>query len=413
MNILRHLKFSSMSVFGMSMLVMMILGGPWMYGTLAIWVVVGIGSDLLLGRDLDESELKATWLLDMFLFLSLPIMLAAIVAFGWYMSSWDPFGIGSVVLNVFGYDMFAARAATTTVQMAVAFLGLGLSFGLIATNVGHELTHRTWSPAAQIVSRWLLALSFDTQFSIEHVYGHHRNVATREDPATAPRGQNTYKFVLKSTIGQNYHAFKLEKERLARLGFDNAWSWRNRMLRGQLMSLVMVGLFAYMAGWLGAITYVALGLYGKTILEYVNFMEHYGIVRVPGHPVEPRHSWNCNHLVSSWILYNLPRHSHHHARGEDPFWQLRAYPQSPMMPYGYLTMVFLTLVPPLYRKVMDPLVIDRDRRFTIPEEWPLIEQQNAESKRPIFINSRAHRENAGSGKGNAGVGMGASAGVAA
>jgi hypothetical protein len=387
----KYLKFSSMTMIGVCYLAMLTLGGAWMWGTMALWLLVAVGGDFVLGRDLDEPEFEATWLLDAFLYLSLPLVLAMAATYAWYLASGDPLGLGAFVHQHLGYDMFAARTATTTPQMVAAFLSLGLTFALIGTNVGHELTHRTWSPSAQLIGRWLLSFSFDTSFSIEHVYGHHRNVATREDPASARRGQNLYWFVVTSTVGQFFHAFKLERERLARHK-QSAWSWRNRALRGQLMTFSLIGLYAYMAGWGGALVFVALALYAKSYLELVNFMEHYGIARVPGQPVEPRHSWNCNQLMSTWILYSLPRHSHHHARGEDPFWNLRAYPQAPMLPYGYLSMILLTLVPTLYRKVMDPLVLEWDRQFSTPGEWPYIERQNRESGSPIFLHSKAHRE---------------------
>ncbi|MGH8506897.1 MAG: alkane 1-monooxygenase [Stenotrophobium sp.] len=387
----KYLKFSSMTMFGVVFLAMLILGGEWLWGTVALWLVVAVGGDFVLGRDLKESEFQATWLLDAFLYLSLPLVLLMAVTYGWYISSGDPFGIGLFVGQHLGYDMFTARAATTPAEMIAAFFALGLTFALIGTNVGHELTHRTWSPSAQLIGRWLLAFSFDTSFSVEHVYGHHRNVATREDPASARRGQNLYWFVVTSTVGQFFHAFKLERERLERQK-QAVWSWRNRVLRGQLMTFSLMALFIYMAGWTGALVFVALALYAKAYLEFVNFMEHYGIARVPGQPVEPRHSWNCNQRMSTWILYNLPRHSHHHAKGEDAFWKLRAYPQAPMLPYGYLTMILLTLVPPLYRRVMDPLVLEWDRQFSVPEEWPYIEQQNSESGSQIFLHSHAHCE---------------------
>ena len=104
-------------------------------------------------------------------------------------------------------------------------------------------------------------------------------------------------------------------------------------------------------------------LYGKSWLELINYVEHYGIVRVPGAPVEPRHSWNCNRRISGYLLYNLTRHSHHHAMGEKPFWQLRAYPDTPTMPLGYLGMVLIALIPPLWDRVMIPMVLAWDARF--------------------------------------------------
>ncbi|WP_428311840.1 alkane 1-monooxygenase [Hydrocarboniphaga sp.] len=405
-NLARHLKYSSMTLVGLSFTILLALGDAYMVAAFAFWILVAVGGDFAFGRDLDEPEYTATWLLDFFLFMSLPVLIGMTVVFAWYLGDGDPLGLGAFVLAHTGYDMVAAKAATSIVELAFGFAAMGLAYVLIGTNVGHELTHRTWSPAAQLVGRWMLAFSFDTAFSIEHVYGHHRNIATREDPASARRGKNVYKFMFTSTLGQFYHGFKLEKERLARQGLS-AFTWKNRAARGQLMTLTIFAFFGYMAGWTGVAVFFLLAVYTKFYLEVVNYVEHYGIARVPGEPVEPRHSWNCNQTMSTWILYNLPRHSHHHAKGEDPFWELRAYPQAPMLPFGYMTMILVALVPPLYRKVMTPKVLDWDRRFSVPAEWPLIEQQNRESGDPVYTRSTAHRESPGKvrsyGTGNAGV----------
>lgn len=390
-NIVRHIKYCSMTLIGLTFTFLLGLGGAYMMAGLAFWIAVSVGGDFLFGNDLDEREYRSTRVLDFFLFLSLPLLVGMTIVYSWYLGDADPFGLGSFVLANTGYDMFAARSATTVLDLGFGFAGMGLSYVLIGTNVGHELTHRTWSPSAQLVGRWLLAFSFDTAFSIEHVYGHHRNIATREDPASARRGQNVYKFLFTSTLGQFYHGFKLEKERLVRQG-EAVLSWKNRAIRGQLMTLSLFALFGYMAGVTGVVVFFFLAFYAKFYLEVVNFIEHYGIARVPGEPVEPRHSWNCNQAMSTWMLYNLPRHSHHHAKGEDPFWELRAYPQAPMLPFGYVTMILIALVPPLYRKIMTPKVLDWDRRFSVPAEWPLIERQNRESGDPTFIGSTAHRE---------------------
>ena len=151
------------------------------------------------------------------------------------------------------------------------------------------------------------------------------------------------------------------------------------MMRGNAMTLTYFAVFAYAAGWKGVAAFAVLTVYGKCYLEFVNFVEHYGMVRVTGAPVEPRHSWNCNKRISGILLYNLTRHSHHHAMGEKPFWELRAYPDTPMMPAGYLTMIVLAMVPPLWNKVMIPRVQDWDRRFAKPEELALIQEANAAS----------------------------------
>ena len=134
-----------------------------------------------------------------------------------------------------GYDVLAARDATTFVQHVSAWIITGLMIGLVGTIPAHELTHRTWDRISMCVGRWLLAFSFDTTFAIEHVYGHHRYVSTAHDPATAPRGRNVYFHIVASTLKGNVSAWHIEVDRLGkkRLG---RYSWHNALIRGHLMS---------------------------------------------------------------------------------------------------------------------------------------------------------------------------------
>jgi fatty-acid desaturase len=229
-----------------------------------------------------------------------------------------------------------------------------------------------------LIGRWLLAFSFDTNFSIEHVYGHHRYVSTLEDPATAPRGRNVYHHILASTIRGNISAWKIEADRLRkkRLGL---YSWHNAVLRGQLMSAMLVALAFAMGGPQAAAFFIVCALWGKSLLEIVNYMEHYGMVRNPATPVQPRHSWNTNRRISSWTMFNLTRHSHHHAQGEVPYQELKPYPDAPMMINGYLTTILIAMIPPLWHKLMTPKVLAWDRDYATAEELDLAARANDKS----------------------------------
>ena len=121
---------------------------------------------------------------------------------------------------------------------------------------------------------------------------------------------------------------------------------------------------------------------GKALLEIVNYMEHYGLVRDPEAPVAPRHSWNTNRRISSWTMLQLTRHSHHHAEGEVPFQDLAPYPEAPMMVQGYLTTILLTLVPPLWHALMVPKLRDWDARFANAAERRLADEANRRSGLP-------------------------------
>ena len=228
------------------------------------------------------------------------------------------------------------------------------------------------------VGRWLLSFSFDTIFSIEHVYGHHRYVSTIEDPATAPRGRNVYFHIVASTIKGNISAWEIEKKRLKRDG-RGPISPFNAVIRGHLMSVLLVAAAYAIGGWVGAGFFVACALWGKSLLEIVNYMEHYGMVRNPATPVQPRHSWNTNKRISSWAMFNLTRHSHHHAQGDVPYQDLKPFPDAPMMVGGYLTTIIATMIPPLWNKLMVPKVLAWDRDYASAEERVLAREANARS----------------------------------
>lgn len=293
-------------------------------------------------------------------------------------SSGDFLGFGAALTQLTGYDLIAARDATFAGHYVSTVLITGLMIGMVGTIPAHELTHRTWDPISMLVGRWLLAFSFDTIFAIEHVYGHHRYVSTTEDPATAPRGRNVYFHILASTLKGNVSAWKIEQKRLKRKG-HSLFGWHNAVLRGHLMSVLLVVAAYVIGGWQTALFFTACALWGKALLEIVNYMEHYGMVRNPATPVQPRHSWNTNKRISSWTMFNLTRHSHHHAQGEVPYQDLKPFPDAPMMVGGYLTTIIVAMIPPLWHRLMTPKVLDWDQRFATDEERLLAIQANARS----------------------------------
>jgi alkane 1-monooxygenase len=148
------------------------------------------------------------------------------------------------------------------------------------------------------------------------------------------------------------------------------------VIRGHLASLALVALAWAMGGWVAAGFFMACAMWGKALLEIVNYMEHYGIVRDPATPVAPRHSWNTNRRISSWSMFNLTRHSHHHAQGEVPYQDLKPFPEAPMMLGGYLTTIIVALIPPLWHRLMTPRVLAWDRDYATPEERRLAAEAN-------------------------------------
>lgn len=380
---LHTLKFSLFHLVGLAATASL-LGGGWgvtagLAGVLALYVL----GDTLAGDDTTTPRLRHPKVLTAQLWLALPLVVLVVFTAVWSVSTGDPLGFGASLGRLTGHDFLAARDATSFGHHASGVVLTGLMIGMIGTIPAHELTHRTWDRTSMAIGRWLLAFSFDTSFAIEHVYGHHRYVSTAHDPATAPRGRNVYWHILASTAKGNVSAWEIEAYRLKKRKLP-LLGWHNVFLRGHAMSAALVAAAWALGGPKAALYFVACALWGKALLEIVNYMEHYGMVREPSTPVAPRHSWNTNRRVSSWSMFNLTRHSHHHAAGEVPYHELRPYPDAPMMIHGYLATIVVALIPPLWHKLMTPKVLAWDRDHATRAERRLAALANARSGREAF-----------------------------
>jgi NAD(P)H-flavin reductase/ferredoxin len=392
-----YLKFGLFHVVGLASAMFLLAGGHYITVGMLTVVLGYLFGDALGGDDTSTPHFQHPAVLTVLLWLALPLLTFICFASVWSVSPNDIFGFGAFVGDAFGVDILATKATTTVWQHIAGVVLTGLMIGMVGTIPAHELTHRTWDSISLYTGRWLLAFSFDTIFSIEHVYGHHRYVSTTHDPATAPRGRNVYWHVLQSSIRGNLSAWVIEANRLKKTK-RSALSFHNRVISGHLMSLSLVLLTALLAGVQAAGYFVLCALFGKALLEVVNYMEHYGMVRDPADPVRPHHSWNTNRRMSSWTMFNLTRHSHHHAQGEVPYHELRPYGDAPMMIGGYLTTIIVALIPPLWHKLMTPKVLEWDRAFATDKERILAARANAKSGIPALM-----REASGQASANASV----------
>lgn len=376
--LLDYLKFFLFHALGLLTLAALVAGGPAITATLLAVSVFYLLGDAVCGDDVSTPRYRYPGILTAQLWAALPLLALIVFAAVWGVSAGDTFGFGAWVQAWSGLDVLAAKAAAGWGHHVSAVLLTGLMIGTVGTIPAHELTHRTWDRMSMAIGRWLLAFSFDTIFAIEHVYGHHRYVSTLQDPATAPRGRNVYAHIVASTVKGNVSAWQIESQRLQRKGHA-VWSWRNAVIRGHAMSAALVAGAWALGGWPAALFFTLCALWGKALLEIVNYMEHYGMVRCPATPVQPRHSWNTNRRISSWGLFNLTRHSHHHAQGEVPYQDLKPFPEAPMMISGYLTTIVVALIPPLWHRLMTPKVLQWDRQHASAEERLLAAQANARS----------------------------------
>ncbi|MGH6645607.1 alkane 1-monooxygenase [Aquabacterium sp.] len=242
-------------------------------------------------------------------------------------------------------------------------VGLALSVGIIngiGINTAHELGHKKLK-----FDRWLariaLAPTFYGHFFVEHNRGHHKNVATPHDPASSRFGESFYAFLPRTIIGSFRSAWSLEAERLQRLG-KGVWSLQNENLQSWAMSVVLFAAMVALLGWAVLPFLIIQAIYGFSLLEVVNYLEHYGLLRQKGQDgrfvrCEPEHSWNSNHVVSNLFLYQLQRHSDHHANPTRHYQSLRHFDHSPQLPSGYAGMIVLAYIPPLWYAVMNKRVL--------------------------------------------------------
>jgi alkane 1-monooxygenase len=234
------------------------------------------------------------------------------------------------------------------------------SAGGFSINVGHELGHKQTA-----LERWLakiiLAPTGYGHFTIEHNRGHHRDVATPGDPASARMGEGVWRFALREMPGAVRRSWQLETARLKRL-HQPVWSQHNEILQPLMITAVF---YASMFVWLGirVLPFLVLSaLWANFQLTCANYVEHYGLLRrtLPDGSFErcqPHHSWNSNHMFSNWALFHLQRHSDHHTYPGRRYQSLRHFDDLPTLPNGYFGMFTLAYFPPLWFRVMDPLLL--------------------------------------------------------
>ena len=350
----------------------------------SLFIILG---DYFIKENLLEQLYKYPFFLNLPMYLNLPLLFVFISVSIFSLSNESSILLTSILSPSSYSKLEAINASFTFVDLVSLVFLSGLFIGIMGTVPGHELVHRVKSKLDMFFGNWLLAFSWDCTFAVEHVYGHHRNVATSIDPATGKRGENIYKFILKAMFIEHRDAWRIEVNRL-RLAKKFPVSFNNRMLIGYARSMFLTFLAFLIGGFSGIWSFLIIAFIAKSLLELINFAEHYGLVRVVGEPVQPRHSWNSNATLSSLYLFNVTRHSSHHEKSHLKFWELKTYENSPTMPQGYLTMIYLGLIAPfLFHRVMARKLVEWDQKFANDSERELAKKQNKISGIPLLVNS--------------------------
>tara|TARA_B100001765_G_scaffold169448_1_gene112422 strand:+ start:1217 stop:2377 length:1161 start_codon:yes stop_codon:yes gene_type:complete len=342
----------------------------------SMFIILG---DILLSHDDHERTYKNTFLLNLPMYINLPLLLLFLFIVVFILGENSSNAFSSFLLTHLNIDIVYSRESINTLDSISLVALSGLFIGTMGTVSGHELVHRKKDKFDLFMGNWLLAMSWDCAFAVEHVYGHHKNVGLDIDPATAKRGENIYAFIIRAIVKEQKDAWLIELDQLKRRDMS-VLSLNNRMIFGYLRSIIITAISFLVGGIGGMLIFLLCAFVAKSLLEVINYSEHYGLVRVPGEIVQPRHSWNSNSTMSSIYLYNVTRHSSHHEKANLKYWELRAYEGAPMMPQGYLTMLYLAIFAPyFFHRMMAKKLIEWDNKYATEKEKILASEQNKNS----------------------------------
>ncbi len=233
---------------------------------------------------------------------------------------------------------------------------MGMLCGVFGINVGHELGHRV-NRTEQFLAKMLLLTSQYMHFFIEHNKGHHKRVATPEDPSSARLGESVYSFYFRTIILSYISAWKIAANDARKNGYRTV-SFHNEMIQFTIIQILFITLILLFFGWIVTLYYLAAAIIGIILLETVNYIEHYGLQRKPigngkFERALPAHSWNSDHVIGRLMLFELSRHSDHHYLASRKYQVLRHHDDAPQMPTGYPGMMILSLVPPVWFYIMN------------------------------------------------------------
>jgi alkane 1-monooxygenase len=247
-------------------------------------------------------------------------------------------------------------ASLTAWDIAGRIIAMGLLCGVFGINVAHELGHRN-NVFEQTLAKALLLTSLYIHFFIEHNKGHHKNVATPQDPSSARYNEPVYTFFCRTIFYSYLSAWHIANEEMRKNGLS-IFNWKNEMIQAQVIQIILIVTIYWLFGSTIMLYFLLAAFIGILLLETVNYIEHYGLQRKETAPGKfertlPHHSWNSNHLLGRLMLFELSRHSDHHYLASRKYQILQHHENAPQLPTGYPGSVILALVPPLWFYVMN------------------------------------------------------------
>ena len=340
---MKDLKYLFAYTIPLSTYVSFYLGGYFSFFTLGYAFILIPSLELILNEtdrkyseDEKEDRLK-NFLFDIMLYLNLPIVFILLA-----------YGLNKLIVN--SYE---------TYEVIGLIFSLGILLATNAINVAHELGHRK-NVFDKTLSKLLFLPCLYMHFYLEHNLGHHKNVGTQEDPATARYNQNLFHFWIESVIKQYFNAWSIQL-RLLNIEKRSFFSIKNDMFFYTIFQIFYLIFLFQIFGLIGVLYGIIVAIISFLFLETINYIEHYGLKRkkLPSgryERVEKFHSWNSNHIVGRIVLYELTRHSDHHYKSNKKYQILENINESPQLPFGYPTSMLLSFFPPLWFYVMNKRV---------------------------------------------------------
>ena len=319
------------------------MGGYWLLTTpIYIFLIIPIIEHLLTFLKIDDLEKgrinKSTHrIFDLMLYINIPLVYGILIY---------------ALIFLRNKDLFS-------VEFFTSILTVGLLVGTNGINVAHELCHRS-KKYEKFLGKFLLIPSLYMHFYLEHIFGHHLNVATKEDPVTAKYNQPLYSFWISAIKGEILSAIEIQKKRLDKNNLSFFSVYNDMFWYSIIQSLYILIVFAFF-NLQGIIFVLSVAMISILIFECVNYIEHYGLLRKKlsngrYERVTDMHSWNSNHILGRIVLYELTRHSDHHRISVTKYQNLKSIDKSPQLAFGYPTSILLSFIPVLWFKIMNPRI---------------------------------------------------------